>query len=75
MKAKQYMMSLDSSWLDDLIYNRKTHELRLTTKSGWKMYYQNVEETEVQNLILAKSAGEYYNEHIRYYYDFELIAA
>ena len=75
MKTKQYMTTLDSSWLDTLIYYRQKHELRLTTKSGWKMYYKNVEETAVQNLILAKSAGEYYNEHIRYYYDFELIAA
>ena len=58
-------VALTSSVLYAADYDGVTRKLTLVMKSGKRYIYAEVPVAEYQNLLLAKSSGTYYNQHIK----------
>ena len=58
-------VALTSSVLHAVDYDGVTRKLTLVMKSGKRYVYAAVPVAEYQNLLLAKSPGTYYNQHIK----------
>src|SRR6266550_468423 len=58
-------VSLDSSDIDELIYDENSHELSIKFKTDAIYNYNNIDEKKVKGLIKAKSPGKYFHKNIK----------
>jgi len=63
---REVVVKLDSSWVNEVGYNHVTRTLRLGTSELRDLTYLDVPVLFFQGLVTAKSAGQYYNWHIKH---------
>jgi hypothetical protein len=66
------MTHVQSSAIDSLDYDERTHSLRATFRSSGRRYvYRNVPQYLYDALLFADSIGAFFNAHIRDRFPFE----
>lgn len=63
--------SVDSSVFEDINYNRMSHTVKVTFRSGDEYYYWDVPRTVYDRWVRAPSKGQFFQAHIRGQYDEE----
>jgi len=61
---------LDSSAIRSAAYDKSTNTLKIVFQSGRVYTYDHVNYVTYLNLIMADSAGKYFNKHIRNLYTY-----
>ena|SRR6266403_522258 len=64
-RVEPKIISLDSSDLSELEYDKDTNELNIKFKDGSIYNYSNVSNKKVKGLIRAKSHGKYLHNNIK----------
>ena len=65
---------VDSSFIQHVSWDEKTHNLIVTFASGSIWLYQRVPKTVYKTLISSESVGAYFNKYIRNHYDSTVVA-
>jgi hypothetical protein len=66
------MTYVQSSALEQVIYDPAAHTLRMTFRDSGRTYiYRDVPQDVYDGLIFANSIGTFFNAHIRDNFDFE----